>query len=227
MSPKLSFVLPTFNRIAWMPECLQSLRSQDVQDIEIIVVNDNSDDGTKEFLDSFCAVDPRIKVHHNEQNLGAGKSRNIGAGLATAPIICVCDDDDIYPTERASMTLKWFEEHPESELVNFPYASIGYFNEIIEAFEGAPFDVDAFKENGSVSYFCNPSCAYKKAAALEMGGYMPEKPGLTDDRQFIQNWISAGKKIDFCAEGYGCLHRVLPNSMMVGHRGWTPKWVGQ
>ena len=224
MSPKISFVMPTFNRLEWMPECLESLLDQTEKDIEIVVVNDNSDDGTKEYLDGI--TDRRVKVIHNDTNQGGGRSRNIGMEAASAPIICVCDDDDTYPEDRAAVTLRWFEEHPESELVNFPYIRIGYFGEHLENFFGGEFNHDAFKKDGTVTFFCNPSAAYKKASAIEMGGYPAETKEATDDIQFITNWVKAGKKIDFDNRAIGCLHRVLPSSMMVKQRGWNPAWVG-
>lgn len=224
--PKVSFVIPTHNRVAWIGECLQSLREQTEKDIEIIVVNDASTDGTKEFLDDFKNFDDRIKVIHNEKNLGAGKSRNLGMELASSEIICVGDDDDTYPNDRAEVTLRWFNEHPESELVNFPYIRIGYFQEHLEKFWGAEFDHDAFKERGAVSYYANPTAAYKKKSAQSMGGYPSETSEKTDDVQFLENWIKAGKKVDFDNRAFACLHRVMPGSMMAKQRGWKKEWVG-
>ncbi len=222
---KLSFVLPTFNRLEFVGECIQSLLEQTEKDIEIIIVNDASTDGTKEFLDTWAAKDPRVKVIHNESNLGGGRSRNIGSDAATSEIVCVCDDDDRYPKDRAEATLKWFSEHPESELVNYPYMRIDYFGNPMEPFYGSQFDVEAFKKDGTVNYFSNPTVAYKKNSAAEMGGYMPEKEGMTDDIQFLRNWIGAGKKVDFDNRIFACEHRVLPVSMMSKQRGFRADWA--
>ena len=224
MSPKISFVMPTHNRIEWMPLCLESLLAQTEKDIEIVVVNDNSTDGTREYLESI--TDPRVVVIHNEENQGGGKSRNIGMAAASAPIIAVCDDDDFYPEDRAAVTLRWFAEHPKSELVNFPYIRVGYFDEHLENFFGGEFDHEQFQKDGTVTYFCNPSAAYKKASAEAIGGYPSETKNMTDDIQFITNWVKAGKKIDFDNRAFACMHRVLPSSMMVNSRGWNPAWVG-
>lgn len=229
--PKISFVVPTYNRVEWLPVCLDSLLTQTVEDIEIIIVNDASTDGTKELLDEWYSKYSKIKIIHNETNQRGGKSRNIGAEASSSEIIAVCDDDDIYVNTRAEEILNWFDKHPESELVNFPYLSINYFDEILEEFKGELFNHDLFKEKGEVSYYCNPSAAYKKSSAMEMGGYQKEKEGLTDDYQFITNWVKAGKKIDFCGDNgrgeipYATLHRILPNSMMSNIRGFDPKWV--
>lgn len=223
--PKISFILPTRNRLEWVGECIQSLLDQSEKDIEIIVVNDASNDGTKEFLDEWATQDPRVKVVHNEKQLGGGISRNLGASLATSEIIAQADDDDVYPHDRAEATLKWFAKHPKSELVNFPYVRIDYFGNVMETFWGAEFDHDAFKEKGLVSYFCNPSVAYKKSSGDEVGGYGEEKEGLTDDIQFVKKWVDAGKKIDFDNSIFGVMHRVLPHSMMSKQRGFKPEWA--
>ncbi len=224
--PKLSFVLPTFNRVEWVGECIQSLLDQTEPDFELIVVDDASTDGTGEFLDSWAIKDKRVKVIHNQTNLGGGRSRNIGSDAATSDIIAVCDDDDVYPNDRAESVLRWFKENPKSELVNFPYVRIGFFQEILETFWGSQFDVEAFKKDGIVNYFSNPTVAYKRKSALQMGGYLPEKEGLTDDIQFVTNWVKAGKKIDFDRRVFGVQHRVLPNSMMSKQRGFKPEWAG-
>lgn len=229
--PKVSFVCPTHNRIEWLPLAIESLMTQTEPDIEIIIVNDASDDGTRGFLDAWATKDPRVKLIHNAEKMGAGPSRNIGANAATSDIIAVCDDDDVYIDTRAAEIVKWFDAHPESELVNFPYVAINYFEEVTESFPGEPFDHETFEADGGVNYYCNPAAAYRKKSAGEMGGYPKEKEGLTDDYQFLKNWIAAGKKVDFCGnDGKGCIpfatmHRILPNSMMSKIRGFDSAWL--
>ena len=219
--------MPTRNRLEWIGESIQSVLSQTVEDIELVIVNDASDDGTKEFLDDWAAKFPRVKIIHNETRQGGGKSRNIGMKAASAPIIAVCDDDDLNANERAELILKHFEQNPKSELVTFPYISIGYCNERLEEFEGQDFNHEAFLESGHISYFCNPSTAYKKESAEEVGGYEAETETQTDDVQFVAKWVKSGKRIDFQPGYFVNFHRILPNSMMVKQRGFDPKWVSK
>lgn len=223
--PKLSFVVPTKNRVAWIGECLVSMMEQTDPDIEIIVVNDGSNDGTKEFLDDWAVKDPRVKVIHNEESIGAGKSRNLGASVASSDIICVMDDDDVAIQDRAEVTIRWFNEHPESEMVNFPHMRIGYFGEHLKPFWGTEFNEEEFKKTGNISYFSNPSCAYRKSSAEQMGGYPSETKSMTDDFQFVKNWIESGKKIDFDNRAFVTYHRVMPESIMAKMRGWKPEWT--
>ena len=221
--PLLSFVLPTKNRIEWVGECLMSLLAQTEPNIEIVVIDDGSNDGTREFLDNWAVKDPRVTIVHHAKSIGAGPSRNEGTKIAKADIIAVCDDDDIYPDERAAITIEWFKNNPNSKLVNFPYIQVGYCNESIREFKGQEFDHEAFQKNGVVSYFSNPSCAYRKEDFEKMGGYVKEEKSATDDFQFIANWVKTGNKINFDKRYFLCYHRVLPDSMMVGMRGFDPK----
>lgn len=222
-SPKVSFVCPTYNRVEWLGECIQSLRAQTVGDIEIIVVDDGSDDGTDDLLEWFIAQDKRVKVIRNPVNIGAGKSRTVGHQMASAPIIGICDSDDVYVEERAKSILDWFEKNPQSELVNWPYVRVGYFNEVLESFDGQTFDYERFQKDGMVNYFCNPSVAVKRDSVLAVP-YKKEENGQTDDYGFVKDWIASGRKIDFCSEDPIVMHRVLPNSVMAKMRGWKKEW---
>lgn len=225
MEPKISFVVPTRNRIEWIAECVGSLLSQTVKEIEVVIVDDNSDDGTMPFLREWLSGEDRVVFHRNEDRKGGGASRNIGAELARAPIIGVCDDDDFYSCYRAERILKFFENGKKGVLVNTPYVRVNQVSKEVQNFSGENFDEDEFKKSGQVNYFCNPSVAFLKEDFLEMGGYPPETPDKTDDYQFLTNWIKAGKKVGFDPDEFICFHRVLPNSMMAGHRGFDASWV--
>lgn len=222
--PLVSYVLPTKNRVEWLGEALLSLVTQSEPDIEIIVINDGSTDDTKELLESaWVQADHRIRVIHHEESQGAGPSRNEGTVLAKANIVAQFDDDDMSVDNRTYETLKWFKEHPESEMVSFPYVRVSMLNEIQENFPGEPFDYEEYAKNGHIRYFCNPSCAYKRESFLDTKGYQRESKDETDDYGMVRNWIKAGKKIDFCPGEAVLLHRVLPNSMMTQFRGYDGK----
>lgn len=224
--PKISYVLPTYNRVAWVGECIQSLLSQTVQEVEVVVVDDGSTDGTKELLDWFTERDKRVKVIVNEKNQGAGRSRNIGNAAATSDLLGVCDSDDCYPMTRTEETLKFFEAHKDqSVMMTAPYARINYFGEQIQDFNGEDFDEKEFKETGRVNFFCHPASAYRKKDIDEIGGYKPETAEKTDDYQLVKDWIGAGKKIALCKGQFLCAHRVLPKSIMANQRGWRPEWA--
>ncbi len=115
-NPLLSFVVPTRDRIEWVAECVSGLLAQTVEEIEVVIVNDGSTDGTKEFLNEWLSENKRVQVYHNEKSIGGGLSRNKGIELAKAPIIAVCDDDDCYPVQRAERVIEFFEKYPKGPI---------------------------------------------------------------------------------------------------------------
>lgn len=89
--PKLSFIVPTYNRRNFLPINLKSLLSQTERDIEIIVINDHGYD-VSDIVDSFN--DNRIKYFYNDKNLGLAGSRNVGLKNVTGDYVAMIDDDD-------------------------------------------------------------------------------------------------------------------------------------
>ncbi len=90
---KVSVTVPVYNTAQYLDRCLSSLVAQTLQDIEIVVVNDGSTDGSDKICDSWASRDRRIKVIH-QRNGGLWKARQTGLENATGEYIIVCDSDD-------------------------------------------------------------------------------------------------------------------------------------
>ncbi|MDR3580677.1 MAG: glycosyltransferase family 2 protein [Oryzomonas sp.] len=94
MSPKVSVIIPVYNAERYLPECLDSLIRQTLQDIEIICVDDASTDGSGDILAGYAAMDPRVRVVSSAVNSRQGAARNLGLHEASAPYIGFVDADD-------------------------------------------------------------------------------------------------------------------------------------
>lgn len=92
----LSVVVPTHNVRAWIDETLFSLQRQDVASMEIIVVDDHSDDGTAEIVEAAAAGDARLRLIRATAR-GGGSARNVGTDAARGRYLVFCDGDDIVP----------------------------------------------------------------------------------------------------------------------------------
>lgn len=92
----LSVVIPAHNVETWIDETLQSILSQDVPDMEVIVVDDGSDDDTRTLLARWATRDPRLQVVLSE-GVGGGSARNLGAEHASGTYLIFADADDIVP----------------------------------------------------------------------------------------------------------------------------------
>ena len=74
MEPKVSFIVPIYNKEKNIEECLLSIMAQTVEDIEILCVDNNSSDASMSVVEKLSASDPRIKIlHEKEQGLAPGK----------------------------------------------------------------------------------------------------------------------------------------------------------
>ena len=89
---KVSVIVPTYNSEKTLERCLNSLIKQTLEDIEIIVINDGSTDGTKEILKKYSQKE-NIRVF-NTQNKGQSAARNLGLDEASGDYICFLDADD-------------------------------------------------------------------------------------------------------------------------------------
>jgi glycosyltransferase involved in cell wall biosynthesis len=91
---KVSVVIPVFNAEKYISRCLDSVINQTFKDIEIICINDNSQDNSVNILNEYSSKDKRIKVYSNNHNIGAALSRNIGIDNAKGEYIYFIDVDD-------------------------------------------------------------------------------------------------------------------------------------
>lgn len=94
MSEKISIIVPVYNVEAYLSQCLESIIIQTYTNLEIILVNDGSEDRCPQICDEYAAKDSRIKVIHKE-NEGLGEARNTGLEAATANYIGHIDSDDV------------------------------------------------------------------------------------------------------------------------------------
>lgn len=90
---QVSVIVPVFNAERYLRRCLDSLINQSLQNIEIICVNDGSDDGSLQILREYAAADERIKILSFEK-IGPGGCRNVGIDAAQGEYICFVDADD-------------------------------------------------------------------------------------------------------------------------------------
>lgn len=92
---KVSVVMAVYNGEKYLIQCLDSILSQTLHEIEVICVNDGSTDSTKEILESYARVDSRVKVFHIP-NGGAGAARNFGMRYACGQYLSFLDADDFF-----------------------------------------------------------------------------------------------------------------------------------
>ena len=92
-NPKISVIIPVYNILDWLERCVQSVCRQTYKNLEILLVDDGSTDGTGKLCDSLAEKDSRIRVFHKE-NGGSSSARNLGMRKATGDYVGFVDSDD-------------------------------------------------------------------------------------------------------------------------------------
>ena len=119
MAPKISVVMPTYNREGMICHAIQSILDQTFNDWELIIVDDGSTDKTESVVKMFG--DKRIRYFKNPKNRGIGYSRNFGNKKANADIIVVQDSDDMSFPDRLEEIYKVFQSFDTDILYHWFY----------------------------------------------------------------------------------------------------------
>ena len=105
----ISVIVPVYNVEEYLEECLESIRKQTYQDIEVILVNDGSTDDSQAICEHFCQTDKRFRLI-NQENQGQSIARNRGVAESTGELIVFIDSDDIVKFDLLSQLKKYMSD---------------------------------------------------------------------------------------------------------------------
>ena len=98
-TPQISVIIPVFNNAEKIKLTIHSIQFQNISDIEIIIVDDNSEDNTKQFIEEAQKEDPRIKLLKNQNNKGILYTRSIGVLNSKGKYIFTINSGDMFINE--------------------------------------------------------------------------------------------------------------------------------
>jgi len=112
--PRVSVIIPTYNRRAYVQEAIDSVLAQTCTDYEIIVVDDGSTDGTGEVLRERYGS---LVVYAWQENQGVSAARNAAIRACTGEFVALLDSDDLWLPRKLERQMAAFEQHPDTALV--------------------------------------------------------------------------------------------------------------
>lgn len=107
---KVSIVIPTYNCLDYLPKAIGSVLQQTHQDIELIIIDDNSNDGTSTYL---ASIDDERIITLSTLGVGAPQARNLGIEKASGEFIAFLDADDFWFPEKIERQLEFHQRYPE------------------------------------------------------------------------------------------------------------------
>ncbi|MCE2469887.1 MAG: glycosyltransferase family 2 protein [Dehalococcoidia bacterium] len=118
-SPKVSVVIPTYNRAALLPRAVNSVLTQTCQDFEVLIVDDCSSDDTPAVAAGFA--DPRVRYFRHETNRGLSAGVNTGIANARGEFVALLEDDDALTPDSLADRLAVFESAPPEVALVYGY----------------------------------------------------------------------------------------------------------
>ncbi len=114
--PNLSVIMPVLNGMPYFPQALESVQRQSLQELEIIVVDAGSTDGTAECIKEAMANDPRIRFLSSDQK-SHGRQCNLGMKAATGEFVSFCESDDFVDRDMYKTLYETAQRMEQAEVI--------------------------------------------------------------------------------------------------------------
>lgn len=120
MGPLVSVIIPIYNSIQYIKECVDSVVDQSYKDLEIILIDDGSSDGSLEFIKNNYSDNKRVKIltHTNNVNKGVTETRRLGIDNSEGEFLAFLDADDLFEKDKIDLQVKILLENKDVVLVH-------------------------------------------------------------------------------------------------------------
>ena len=119
LNPKITAVIPCYNCFKYIKRAVRSIQNQDMDDIQIIIQNDNSNKKTLNLLDKLKKEDSRIEVYNNKKNMNLFYTRSIGVLKARGKYVVTLDADDLFFDSDVFDTLYEAAEDGNFDIISY------------------------------------------------------------------------------------------------------------
>jgi glycosyltransferase involved in cell wall biosynthesis len=214
-APCVSVVLPTFNGKRFLAAAVQSVLSQTWQDLELIIVDDGSTDGTWEHVQDLARADARIRTHLHPVNRRLPAALNTGFGLVRGRYCSWTSDDNLYRPNALARLVQTMDDRPEIGAVYSDYSIIDEAGTCLRAVN-AP-EPKLFLD--MLADHCTPCFLYRSALVAKLGAFSEEFFMREDQDYWLRVLLAA--PVAHLAEDL-CCYRRHRNSLTVSR-----PWEGQ
>lgn len=222
---KVSIIVPIYNSEKYLEKCIDSLLNQDYDNVEILLINDGSIDGSKIICEKYAKNNKKVRLYNNK-NTGVSYSRNFGLKNCTGDFVTFIDSDD-YVAYNYISTLIEYQVKDDYDIV-ISNAKDVIENIIIEKnVKGLPVVLNrdsTLNAFFSLKYFA-PVCwgrLYKKNIISDI--YFDESMSIAEDGKFFLEAIERSKKnIVIPEKNYFYFIR----NGSLAHSGYDKKWLGE
>lgn len=191
---KISIVVPFYNTEKYLGRCLDSLINQTYENIEIICVNDGSEDNSLRVAEEYGKQDKRIKII-SQENKGVSAARNQGIDISSGEYIMFVDSDDTLELNACEELIKKFQDNSETDIIAFSsnileknkkYEFLSYTSQKpYSKYNNISFRVFGNEEKFLWNMFIGAPIIYKTKIITENKIKYPENFSIAEDYIFI------------------------------------------
>lgn len=124
MRPTVSIIVPVYNARDYMRRCVDSILKQEYEDFELLLMDDGSNDGSKEICDDYAAADERVRVFHKD-NSGVSDTRNLAIRQAGGKYLQFADSDDWLTPDATKLMVRAAEDSGCDMVISDFYRVVG------------------------------------------------------------------------------------------------------
>lgn len=186
---KISIVTISYNQVEFLERAIRSVIEQDYEDIEYIVVDPGSTDGSREIIERYCTKIDKIIF---DPDRGPADGLNKGFHLATGDVCGYLNADDAYLPGTFSKAIDAFQSYPWADMIyghGYMVTSVG---RVLRRFYSDRFTPWRYVNGGAV--VMQQSTFFKRQAFVEVGGFNPGNH-IWWDGELLLDFALAGKKM--------------------------------
>jgi glycosyltransferase involved in cell wall biosynthesis len=220
----VSVIIPAYNARSTIREALESVRAQTYRNLDIIIVDDGSHDGTLDAVSDLAEVDKRIRLIRREKNGGIPTTRNIGIKASRGVYLSFIDADDVWHPDKTRLQVEKMRECGPNVAVVYCWCT--YMDAEARIIPGRVFAGTFEGEIYSqllVGNFVNNTWLVRRSCLDAVGGYRED---LVTGNEDLQIYLDLAALFDFVVvPKFLTAYRLLPSSkahdvwnMKAGHR---------
>jgi glycosyltransferase involved in cell wall biosynthesis len=197
--PLASVIMPCYNHSRFVVESATAILTQTFHDLELIIVDDGSTDGSLEVVHELTRLDPRVHVISHGQNFGPSRSRNSGLRAARGDYLGFCDADDVWKPDKLALQIDLLTRNPgydvtycESEIINERGEPKGRL--FSDLFPHGPIARESVFERLCQTNFINMQTVLLRRHCIQEGGYFDESLRTMED---WWQWIRLAQRYQF------------------------------
>lgn len=197
---KVSVIMPNYNYEKYLSSAIESVLHQTYEDLELIIIDNCSEDNSVEIIEAWQQKDPRVVAIVNQVNQGAAESHNIAIRRMSGDYLALCDADDIWYPRKLEVQLAWLTANPRAGLVHSQAAIIDSDDRLTGRMFSELYSPNIPRKSGNVlvdilttCYLCSSSTMIRRECVEFAGWFHYELKYLYD----WPYWATIARKYEF------------------------------